>query len=255
MREEAPGDHPSSISGLLAVMDRLAGRLPPEQASLAEFLVTYRRTTVAVDEALRAGFFEDPEWVEQWDIAFAAFYLEALREHLVAAGTPSRPWQLAFAAPPGLPPLLSVLLGMNAHINYDLPQAILAVVTDAQFRDSALMARRLRDHERIDTILAGRVAAEDVQISSRSTRRPIDRTLRPVNRWASKRFLREAREKVWGNTLELWHARTIGEDDYRTRLTELEVLTAAKVTDLLTPGPVLLRLAVSGFGVTLPPRG
>ncbi len=193
------------------------------------------------------------QWLERWDIAFAAFYLDALGQHLGAAGTPSRPWRLAFTAPPGRPPLPSVLLGMNAHINYDLPQASLAVVTDAQFRDPALMARRRRDHERIDTVLAGRVAAEDVQISSRSSRRPIDRALRPANRWASRRFLRETREKVWGNTLELWHARTIGEDAYRTRLAELEMLTAAKITDLLTPGPVLLRLAVSGFGVSLPP--
>ena len=141
---------------------------------------------------------------------------------------------------------------MNAHINYDLPQAILAVVTDEEFGDPSLLARRRRDHERIDAILAGRVAAEDVHISSRSAVRPIDRALRPANRWASKRFLREARDKVWTNAIELWRARAIGVDDYRARLAELEVLSASKVSDLLTPGPVLLRLAVAGFGVTLP---
>jgi hypothetical protein len=36
-------------------------------------------------------------------------------------------------------------------------------------------------------------------------------------------------------------------------LAELELLTAAKIVDLLQPGQVLLRLAVAGFGVTLPP--
>ncbi len=39
------------------------------------------------------------------------------------------------------------------------------------------------------------------------------------------------------------------------RLAELEVLSAARVADLLAPGQVLLRLAVAGFGVTLPPPG
>jgi len=35
----------------------------------------------------------------------------------------------------------------------------------------------------------------------------------------------------------------------------LELLSAAKVADLLRPGQVLLRLAVTGFGVLLPPPG
>ena len=34
---------------------------------------------------------------------------------------------------------------------------------------------------------------------------------------------------------------------------ELEVLSAARIGDLVVPGQVLLRLAVAGFGVTLPP--
>ena len=40
---------------------------------------------------------------------------------------------------------------------------------------------------------------------------------------------------------------------YAARLAELEVLSAARIADLLAPGQVLLRLAVSGFGVVLPP--
>ena len=44
-----------------------------------------------------------------------------------------------------------------------------------------------------------------------------------------------------------------GELVYNDRLAELEVLAAAKIADLLRPGQVLLRLAMTGFGVTLPP--
>ena len=42
---------------------------------------------------------------------------------------------------------------MNAHINADLPQALLAVISEADFADAALMESRRRDHERIDEIL------------------------------------------------------------------------------------------------------
>jgi hypothetical protein len=77
--------------------------------------------------------------------------------------------------------------------------------------------------------------------------------LQPLNRRASRRFLKEAREKVWHNTHELQVARLAGPDAYAARLAELEVLSAARIADLLAPGQVLLRLAVAGFGVVLPP--
>ncbi|HEX2308169.1 MAG TPA: hypothetical protein VHI14_07615, partial [Jatrophihabitantaceae bacterium] len=59
--------------------------------------------------------------------------------------------------------------------------------------------------------------------------------------------------KVWHNARELQRARLAGSDAYRARLAELEVLSAAKIADLLAPGQVVLRLSVAGFGVVLPP--
>ena len=246
-------DLPASIGDLLDGMRQRLASLPPEQASARDFLGTYLRTTDAVAAAIESGTFEDPAWVERWDLVFAGLYLDALDAHLSEDGRPSRPWRLAFDAAPDLPTLLNVLLGVNAHINYDLPQALLAVIPDAEFSDPSLLAGRRRDHERIDAILSGRVAAEDAEISARSVRTVVDRVLQPINRWASRRFLKEARQKVWNNTLELWRAKSAGEGVYATRLAELELLSAAKISDLLAPGQVLLRLAVAGFGVSLPP--
>jgi hypothetical protein len=225
--------------------------LTREQAHLREFLGTYQRTTLAVGKAVDGGEFEDPEWVERWDVAFAELYLVALDAHLAGA-TPSRPWRLAFEAAPGLPALRHVLLGINAHVNYDLPQALLAVISDEEFADPSVLARRRRDHERIDGVLASRVAAEDVRLSAQG-KRLVDRVLQPLNRLSSKRFLKEARLKVWHNTGELQRARLAGTTPYDARLAELEVLSAARIADLLAPGQVLLRLAVAGFGVVLPP--
>jgi Family of unknown function (DUF5995) len=231
--------------------ERLAG-LPPDARHRAPFLGAYLRTTEAVGSAVRDGLFEDGPWVERWDVAFAELYLTAYdADRSGDAGSVARPWRLAFAAPPQLPALRHVLLGINAHVNYDLPQAMLAVISPGDFTDSAVLDRRRRDHERIDTVLASRVKAEDAQIEG--SRTVLDRALTPLNRRASVRFLREARQKVWHNVAELHAARLLGPDAYRARLAELEVLSAAKIADLLAPGQVLLRLAVAGFGVTLPP--
>lgn len=249
-----------TVADVVAVMDerlerleRLGSPTGADRSAQRDFLATYRRTTLAVGRAIEDARFEDPEWVERWDVAFADLYLEALDADLTGVGTVSRPWRLAFDVPLGLPALRNVLVGINAHVNYDLPQALLAVIDDADFRDPHLLARRRRDHERIDAVLAGRVAAEDSELAATSGRTLVDRVLEPANRAASRRFLREARQKVWHNTAELQRARLAGAEAYAVRLAELEVLSAARVAELLVPGQVLLRLAVAGFGVTLPP--
>ncbi len=251
--DQVGGDGTRGIGDVLARMESLGATLPGDLRAHAAFLATYRRTTVAVGADIDAGRFEDPVWVEHWDVAFADLYLDAVEAHLSGGRVP-RPWRLAFAARPSLPPLRHLLLGMNAHINYDLPQALLAVIDDADFTHPALLDRRRRDHERIDDILVSRVAAENEQLSAHSTLRLTDRLLRPFNERASKRFLREARRKVWHNTIELQRARLAGPAGYAVRLGELEVLSAARIADLLAPGQVVLRLAVAGFGVTLPPE-
>jgi hypothetical protein len=246
-------DKAESLAEVRAAMQARLDALQPSHDPLRAFLDTYRRTTMAVQSAIDSGRFEDPTWVEDWDVAFAQLYLNALDSELAGASNVPRPWRLAFDAPPTLQPLRHVLLGINAHINFDLPQALLAVISDSDFANPQILRRRQGDHERIDALLSARVADEDNELESTSHVTFLDRVLRPANRIASRRFLREARHKVWHNTLELHKARVAGPEEYAARLAELEVLSAAKIADLLAPGQVLLRLAVAGFGITLPP--
>jgi hypothetical protein len=246
-----------TIDAVVARMQQRLDDLPATMPHRRIFLETYLRTTRAVGKAIEAGEFEDGLWVEHWDVVFADLYVDALDADLadladLADRSPvPRPWRLAFAADPALPPLAHVLLGINAHVNYDLPQALLQVISETDFDDDALLDRRRRDHEQIDAVLASRVSAEDRHLGGGRTL--LDTVLTPLNRLASKRFLREARRKVWHNTEELHRARLEGRPAYERRLAELEVLSAARIADLMQPGQVLLRLAVSGFGVRLPP--
>ena len=239
---------------LIARMAALLGPLEAAGDKRRYFHATYLRTTIAVAREVRLGRFADADWVERWDVAFAGLYLDAL-EGGMTDRTPSRPWAIAFCAPAGLPPLRHVLLGMNAHINYDLPQALMAVISDEQFNDAALLARREADHRVIDDVLASRVAAEGDELAKMSRPAPgPGRLLRPLSRLATRRFLREAREKVWANATVLSRARAQGPDAYAAVLAQLEELAAAKVTALQAPGQVLLKLAATGFGVRLPSR-
>jgi hypothetical protein len=245
-----------TIEELIARMDGLLAPMEQAEDPRRFFLATYRRTTVVVHEALLAGQFVDAAWVERWDLVFAGLYLDAL-DQVNRGEQPPGPWAAAFTgvADTYLPPLRHVLLGMNAHINYDLPQALLATITDVEFDDATLVARREIDHERIDAILASRVDAEDRELQR--LERPGDRTLldrmmKPLNQAGTKRFMKESRRKVWRNALALNVARREGPAQLTARIAELEDLSRRRVEDLRVPGQVLVKLAIRGFGVELP---
>ena len=247
---------PPVVHALVARMAELLETLEEARDPGRFFLGTYLRTTRAVGGALAADAFEDPAWVARWDVDFAGLYLDALEAHRRDPSAVAEPWRLAFGADPALPPEAHVLLGMNAHINFDLPQSLIRVIPPEDFAVAELLALRRRDHHRIDAVLAGRVGEEDVALVRAGGRRTVlDRLLAPVNRSASRVFLRESRRKVWANTGALHEARLRGPAAYAARLADLEAAGGARVRDLLRPGPVLIRLAVRGFGVTLEQAG
>lgn len=254
-----PLDEPSAAAGseedvptvgqVIARMEEMAARLPPNDAR-RYFHDVYLRTTRAVDEELDGGGFLDPEWLARWGAAFASLYTDAFDAW--ERGEAPRAWAVPFSTAkeqPELPPLRHVLFGMNVHINFDLPQALIAVISDEEFDDPAILAKRERDHVQIDTVLARRVDAEDRAAPGRSL---TDRLLAPLNRRATKKFLSEARHKVWRNARVLSTARRAGPDRLAVRIDELDVLCAARAADLVAPGQIILKLGRRGFGVLLP---
>jgi len=249
-------DRPRTFDELTARMEQLLAPLDAGADPMRFFLATYLRTTYAVRDEVLRGSFLDTDWVERWDIEFADLYLQALEEW-EARGTTSAAWTVAFTAGSGprVAPLRHVLLGMNAHVNYDLPQSLIAVITDDEFDDPVLVQRRRADHSRIDDILASRVAAEDRElkrVEEPGDRTVLDRLLTPFNRLGTKRFLAEARTKTWRNAMLLSRARRVGPDELASRVGELEELSRERVADLRAPGQVILRLTRRGFGVSLP---
>lgn len=255
-----PPDEPESgpqsdfmrIEDLISRMEALLEEMEKGNDPKRYFLGTYLRTTRAVSDELASGMFLDPAWVERWDVFFADLYLNAL-EAWNRNRAPAEPWRVAFAADASLPVLRHVLLGMNAHINYDLPLSLLGVIGDAEFADPEILAKRNRDHTHIDTVLLRRVGAEDEAITAaHGGKSTYERLKAPLERRATGRFLREARAKVWANTRLLAAARARGDvaalEHLRARLARL---SAAKLDELARAHEVLFYLWIKGFGVRL----
>jgi hypothetical protein len=235
------------IAEVVGALQRRLDGLPAASAHRRTFLETYLRTTEAVGQAVAVDRFEDSGWVRRWDVTFAGLFLAA-HDADSSGGPVPRPWRLALTADPALPPLVHLLVELNAHVNWDLPQALLAVLDDGDLGSEALVASRQRDHTRIDEVLAAQTMAEGRRLDGRLA----SRLMLPVKTWLTHRFLPRAREQAWHNVLVLAEARRRGPEAYAEGLCDLDALTSAKVTELLDPTGVLARVAVRGFGVALP---
>jgi hypothetical protein len=97
--------------------------------------VTQAVQTRANLQGIASGGFADPAWLAALDVNFAGFYFAALKHSLSAAETPGC-WQAMFAvrSQPQIARIQFALAGMNAHINHDLPQAVVATCLAAGIR-------------------------------------------------------------------------------------------------------------------------
>ena len=119
---------PRTIDEVLVELDQIILQCRNEQSRLGFFTALYRNVTIKVKEGITAGFFEDGPRLEQLDVIFANRYLSALQSF--RAGQPaSKCWVTAFqTAGTSAPTVLQQLLvGINAHINFDLGIAAQAV--------------------------------------------------------------------------------------------------------------------------------
>jgi hypothetical protein len=131
--------------GLVTAMEALGDRLP---AMGLEHLVPFNTAYLslsgdvrdAVKESSDTAFrFSHPEVVERTMGIFAELYFRQVRAHrLIGSQGVDEAWRPLFYSKAGknAPPGIQFLLGMNAHIVYDLPQALSkSGVTEDYFAD------------------------------------------------------------------------------------------------------------------------
>ncbi|MGI8983296.1 MAG: DUF5995 family protein [Acidimicrobiales bacterium] len=90
------------------------------------FAAMYRQTTRAVRDRVVAGAFDDAERMGRFVERFAGRYLGPMRDWREARPVP-RCWRQAFGVGPDKLIIQHLLLGMNAHVNFDL--AVVAAET------------------------------------------------------------------------------------------------------------------------------
>lgn len=152
-----------TIDEIIIQLDEIIARSRDEKSRLGFFAVLYRNVTLKVKEGINNNLFEDGPRMELLDVAFASRYLaayESFRRH----DEPSKCWRVSFEAAARWRPIIlqHLLLGMNAHINFDLG------IAAAEVAPGDKLPALKRDFDEINNILGGMVAKVKANIDELS---------------------------------------------------------------------------------------
>jgi hypothetical protein len=179
----------------------------------AVFALTYLRTTEAFRTTLRRNprYFSDLRWILLEDVIFADYYFRAYDAYS-ARRPPPRAWQIAFDAATGSRSQEGetnaghdVFLGMNAHIQRDLP----FVLARVGLRKRNGVSRKL-DHDRVNEILTRVLDPIEDEVARRYD--PLfswaDMKPSPLEELGALEVLKSWREGAWRNAERLLNAKT-----------------------------------------------
>jgi hypothetical protein len=184
------------------------GAALPATDGIACFTRMYLGVTQTVAEQVQASAFVDAAWMSRLDVVFANFFFNALDVSQQDPTKTPRCWAplIQRRADPSVAGIQFALAGMNAHINHDLPQAV--VTTCAELQTGPDQDGHHDDYNRINPLLA---AAEQAVRESfeAADRQEVDRTVSPVANVICNWGIVKARAAAWTNAEALWELRRL----------------------------------------------
>jgi hypothetical protein len=230
---------PQSVDDVLHMLEEIQAACV-DGDGLKWFNGLYLQVTQAVQardklQGIGSGAFADPAWLAALDVQFAGFYFTALKNSLSGAGTPGC-WQAMFAVrnQPAIARIQFALAGVNAHINHDLPQAIIAACRSAGIRPAHGTAQ-YSDYTSINATLDGLIEAAKTALNVRlpgDALPPVTHLEDTLAAWN----VSAARESAWNNAELLWSLADAPLVS-ATFLDTLDGLTAVAGKALLVPVP------------------
>jgi hypothetical protein len=198
---------PQSIPDVLETLQTIDTTCADEDG-LKWFNWEYLQVTQAVEARVDAGGFNDPAWLAQLDVQFARLYFSALTSSLSSQAAPGC-WQVLFDGrnQDTTARIQFALAGINAHINRDLPEAIVATC-QATGTTPDRGGTHYTDYTALNTTLDGLIESAKRTLNVRllgGALPPVSRLEDTIAAWN----VRAARESAWQNAGHLWALRPI----------------------------------------------
>jgi hypothetical protein len=204
----------------------------------AIFSLTYLRVTEEYRRTIEKPFFDDTQFVNYEDTMFAHYYFAAFDAWAAGRiGDVPAAWRVAFdaAAKHAVSASGDLLLGINAHVQRDLPLVLYSIGLIAPDGTS-----RKPDHDRVNVIL-NRVADDVIAEIARRFDPTIDDANVPtsLDDAALLQTLVAWREKAWRNAEALAAAPTPEARDIVVAQIENDAATEARAIEASTAYPPL----------------
>ncbi len=219
-------------------MDSLIDEWQQREDRRADFLRCYRLMTGNMLLAIEEGEFHDGPWVRQLLDHFAWYYFTALADF--EQGRPETPavWTTAHRAAvrPETLILQNLLLGINAHINYDLVLTLYDVLApEWDVLPPESRRRRYEDHRHVNAVIGRTVDAvqDDIVEPKEPLMAIVDALLGPVDELTASLMIRKWREEVWRHALQMLAAQDEAERETLRR--QVETLTLHRAGAILRP--------------------
>lgn len=207
MREREP------MSGRMTILDQMDACVEEWQTAgdgRAIFLRCYRVMTRNMLADLGEGF-QDPAWVDGLLHRFAAYYFEALIRY--ENGDPDTPriWTQAHdrSMSAAASPIVRLLLGVNAHINYDLVLTLEECLRP-EWRGCTRERRSVRyaDHCQVNRIIAASIdtVQDDILEPDLPVAAVLDVLMGPLDEYVISTLIANWRETVWQSACEMLNA-------------------------------------------------
>ena len=201
---------PARVPEVIERLRDVEAALPPADG-VARFTRLYRAVTEAVDARTQsdAGGFADAAFVRWLDVVFANQFLRALRAHVTGRGRVPRAWEPLFEARSmhTVAPIQFALAGMNAHINADLPLALVATCRARRVTPSRRSPQH-DDYRRVDAILDGVEEATKADLLT-GLAGVAEEALGRLDDVVAMWKVRTARDAAWSNAETLWALRDL----------------------------------------------
>ena len=238
---------PQDVDEALDAMRDALDYFHRENDQRAIFARAYYLITIAVHQAIYQRepytnrIFFDSGWVKRLAGKFASLYFQSLTTE---ARPGERAWKAAhrLAASRQTSVLQDMLLGLNAHINYDLAYGVYLNFKEFDDgRDHLLLPRRKFDHDQVNNILVNSVPAVEATLT-----RDYGGELRALGELAGDLDdllggigLKYYRERVWWNAVS--YLTTKSDDEVRLVHDRLDWESAQLADSIACEGTFLRR--------------
>jgi hypothetical protein len=223
----------SNLEEVLRELDAIINSSIRDKNYLGIFAYVYRRTTIQIKEGIEKQLFDNNDRMELFDVTFANRYIKAYKEYIHNRMV-SRCWQSAFdARREELTIIQHIILGMNAHINFDLGLAAAEVMAGKPIGELE------KDFTQVNAILADLVDELQTKLGK------VSRLMFLLD-WAGARndekiigfSMEKARAQSWRTATEVWSLSGKGQLD---KIRETDTMVTYIAERIIRPKTVITK--------------